>query len=69
LPVFFRAIHRLPVWRIERKIASDLALPAVAVLEEAILVVVELLARLDGEFAFGPSTMASTGQASSQKPQ
>jgi hypothetical protein len=54
LPVFFRAIHRLPVWRIERKIASDLALPAVAVLQEAIFVVVEFLAGLDGKFRVRP---------------
>src|SRR4029079_14473157 len=39
-----------PVRRIERPGLRDLALPAVAVREQALLVVTELLARLGGEF-------------------
>src|SRR5689334_12516145 len=39
-----------PVRRVERDVLRDLALPAVAVGQELFLVVVELLARLGGEF-------------------
>src|SRR5258708_37413273 len=39
--------------RVEGEILGDLALPAVAVREQALLVVVELLARLGGEFEIG----------------
>src|SRR5258708_7812293 len=39
-----------PVWRVERDVLRDLALPAVAVGQELFLVVVKLLARLGGEF-------------------
>src|SRR5262245_19347561 len=39
-----------PIGRVERDVLGDLALPAVAVGEQALLVVVELLARLGGEF-------------------
>ena len=38
-----------PVGRVERQVLGDLALPAVAVREQPLLVVVELLARLGGE--------------------
>src|ERR1700732_4876705 len=43
-----------PVGRVERDVLRDLALPAVAVGEQALLVVVELLARLGGEFEIRP---------------
>jgi hypothetical protein len=36
--------------RVERDVLGDLALPAIAVREQALLVVIELLARLGGEF-------------------
>src|SRR5580765_8054660 len=39
-----------PVRRIERDVLGDLALPAITVREQALLVVVELLACLGGEF-------------------
>jgi len=66
--------HREPprssaIGRIEREVAGDLAFPAVAVFEQALLVEIELLARFDGEFGIRPSTMASTGQDSWQRPQ
>src|SRR5271165_6961604 len=38
-----------PVGRVERDVLRDLALPAVAVREQALLVVIELLAGLGGE--------------------
>src|ERR1043165_3717414 len=38
-----------PIGRVEREVLGDLAFPAVAVREQALLVVVELLARLGGE--------------------
>src|SRR5437667_2139464 len=43
-----------PILRIELDLLGDLALPAVAVGEQALLVVVELLARLGGELEVGP---------------
>src|ERR1043166_8188952 len=43
-----------PVRRVEREVLRDLALPAVAVGQELFLVVVELLARLGGEFEVRP---------------
>src|SRR5262245_36190023 len=42
-----------PVRRVERDVLGDLALPTVAVREQALLVVVELLARFGGEFEIG----------------
>src|SRR5437763_1829947 len=42
------------IWRVERDIARDLALPAVAVREQPLLVVVQFLARLGGEFEVRP---------------
>src|SRR5215468_2680061 len=42
-----------PVGRVERDVLGDLPLPAVAVREQALLVVVELLARLGGELEVG----------------
>src|SRR5215467_5593761 len=39
-----------PVRRVEGHVARDLTFPAVAVCKQALLVVVELLARLGGEF-------------------
>src|SRR5712691_13079058 len=44
----------LPVRRVERDILGDLALPAVAVREQALLVEVELLARLGRELEVRP---------------
>ena len=52
-PVLVPMIKRLPVGRIEREIARDLTLPPVAVRQQAVLVVVEFLAGLDGEFRIG----------------
>src|SRR5215831_7901601 len=43
-----------PVRRIERDVVGDLALPAVAVREQALLVEVKLLARLGGELEVRP---------------
>src|SRR5262249_59066146 len=43
-----------PVRRIERDVVGDLALPAVAVREQALLVEVKLLARLGGELEVPP---------------
>src|SRR5256885_17270715 len=43
-------IMRSPVRRVERKILRDLALPAIAIREQPLLIVIELLARLGGEF-------------------
>jgi hypothetical protein len=45
--------ERLPVGRIEREIARDLTLPPVAVRQQPVLVVIEFLAGLDGEFRVG----------------
>src|ERR1044071_6073527 len=42
-----------PVRRVEFDVLGDLALPAVAVREQALLVVVELLARFGGKFEVG----------------
>src|SRR5262245_2212470 len=39
-----------PVWGVERDVFRDLAFPAVAVREQTLLVVIELLARLGREF-------------------
>src|ERR1039458_5220694 len=39
-----------PVGRVERDVGRDLAFPAVAIREQALLVVVQLLACLGGEF-------------------
>src|SRR5262245_62315255 len=39
-----------PVRRVERDVFRDLAFPAVSVREQTLLVVIELLARLGGEF-------------------
>src|SRR5882672_10545728 len=47
--VFERSTSASPVRRIEREILGDLPLPAVAVREQALLVVVELLAGLGRE--------------------
>src|SRR6202011_1065311 len=47
-------IQRLPVGRIDREIACDLTLPPVAVRQQPVLVVVEFLAGLDGEFRIRP---------------
>src|SRR5215467_10214100 len=44
----------LPVRRVERDVLGDLALPAVAVREQALLVEIELLARLGGELEVRP---------------
>src|SRR5215471_9356348 len=43
-----------PIWRIEREVLRDLAFPAIAVGEQALLVVVEFLARFGGEFEIRP---------------
>src|SRR6476659_5035792 len=43
-----------PIRRVERQILGDLALPAVAVGEQPVLVVVKLLARLGGELEIRP---------------
>src|SRR5205814_8309025 len=43
-----------PIRRIERDVLGDLAFPAVAVREQALLVVIELLARLGGELEVRP---------------
>src|SRR6476469_1138814 len=43
-----------PIRRVERDVGGYLALPAVAVGEQALLVVIELLARLGGEFEVRP---------------
>src|SRR5215831_2491396 len=43
-----------PVRRVERQVLGDRALPAVAVREQALLVVVELLARLGRELEVRP---------------
>src|SRR5262249_28943253 len=43
-----------PVRRVERDVAGDLALPAVAVREQALRVEVKLLARLGGELEVRP---------------
>src|SRR5262249_56875374 len=43
-----------PVRRVERQVLGDRARPAVAVREQALLVVVELLARLGRELEVGP---------------
>src|SRR5665811_1061512 len=45
---------RSSIGRIEREIAGDLPLPAIAVLEQPVLVVIEFFARLDGEFRVRP---------------
>src|SRR5690349_19533568 len=42
------------VRRVERQVLGDLALPAVAVREQALLVVIKLLARLGGELEIRP---------------
>src|ERR1700722_4248211 len=47
-------IAALSVWRVEGKIRGDLRLPAVAVRQQPILVVEQLLAGLGGEFEIGP---------------
>src|SRR5271170_2769870 len=47
-------MKRLTVWRIEREIASDLTLPSRAVLQQPVLVIVEFLTGLDGEFRVRP---------------
>src|SRR3954462_9333573 len=44
----------LPVRRVERDVLGDLAFPAVAVREQALLVVIELLARLGRELEVRP---------------
>src|SRR6476620_8108988 len=49
-----RGSQRSPIRRIERQDLGDLALPAVAIGEQPILVVVELLARLGGELEIRP---------------
>jgi hypothetical protein len=59
----------LLVGRIELEHPRDLAFPPVVIREQAFLVVVKFLARIRRELKVGPSTMASTGQASSQRPQ
>src|SRR6476620_1896710 len=46
--------QRSPIRRIERQILGDLALPAVAIGEQPILVVIKLLARLGGELEVRP---------------
>ena len=46
------------------QVGRNLALPAVAILEELLLVVQQLLVPLRAEFKVGPSTIASTGHAS-----
>src|SRR6201999_2610342 len=43
-----------PIGRVERDVLGDLALPAVAVREQALLVVVELLARFGSELEVRP---------------
>src|SRR4249919_4043153 len=43
-----------PVRRVERDVLGDLALPAVAVREQPLFVVIELLARFGGEFEIRP---------------
>src|SRR4051794_11116435 len=45
---------RSTVGRVERDVARELAFPAGAVIEQALLVVVELLAGLDREFLVRP---------------
>src|SRR6516165_10786811 len=42
------------VWRVVRDVLGDLALPPVAVREQAFLVVIELFARFGGEFEVRP---------------
>jgi hypothetical protein len=59
----------LSIWRVERDVLRDRSLPAVAVREQALLVVVELLGCLGRELEVWSRTIASTGQASWQKPQ
>src|SRR5260370_42676854 len=44
----------LPIRRVEREVLRDLAFPAVAVREQALLVVVKLLARLGRELEVRP---------------
>src|SRR5512142_854597 len=43
----------LPVWRVEFEILGNLAFPTIAVRQQALLVVVELFARLGGKFEIG----------------
>src|SRR5262249_40270033 len=45
---------RSPIRRIERDVLGDLALPAIAVREQALLVEIELLARLGRELEIRP---------------
>src|SRR5215470_11441282 len=44
----------LPVRRVQRDVLGDLALPAIAVREQALLVEIEFLARLGGELEVRP---------------
>src|SRR6267154_2278845 len=50
---FRSRVGRSPVRRVEREVLRDLGFPAVAVGEQLVLVVEQLLARLGGEFEVG----------------
>src|SRR5688572_4831864 len=54
LPLSSQPRNPSAVRRVEREVLGDLALPAVAVREQPLLVVVKLLARLGGELEVGP---------------